>query len=251
MSLFQKKALSAAGEQAAMTDHSTPEIIPQYVFRIWNHRHRIEIEAAHLFHHLGEEMGKVWGLQDPIVQLCFQSANDELRHAERCQQILDLSSKPIKKEIPDTHLVLGPQHHEIHDRVLYACVAMGCVTETLSTALLLRMRQCAQHSLIKEIIHEILEDEINHSRIGWAEIARYSQTKDPSWLSPSIEKMIQAALQTDIEPMINPQNQIDLSPWGILTAKESREITSETIKSVIIPGLRNYIPLNLETNLGI
>lgn len=222
---------------------SNAQNIPHQVFRVWNHRLKIEIEAAHLFHHLGEEMSLVWGKNDPIAQLCFQSAEDEHRHAERCQQILNLGSAAITKEIPQTNIHLGPQHLELHERVLYASVAIGCVTETLSTALLLRMHQCAQDGLIKDTIHEILEDEIAHSRIGWAEIARYSQIKSPSWLAPYFKGMIDEAIQSDVKPMTNQTEQTDLSPWGILSSQESQLIMRDTISEVVFPGLQRYMKI--------
>jgi hypothetical protein len=225
-----------------MSDFSESNVqIPDRVFQIWNHRKKIEFEAAHLFTNLGQGMRGVWGEHDPIAALCFKSAEDELRHVKRCQMILELGSKDLPPLQPELIPFLGPRELSPSNQILYTSVALGCVTETLSTALLLRMHQVAQDGIIKETIHEILEDEITHSRIGWAELARASQQRDVSWLKPYIKEMIHVAIRGDVQPMTAISPHKNLSSWGILPFMEAKTIMDATIQDVVLPGLGRYL----------
>ncbi|MFN7903895.1 MAG: ferritin-like domain-containing protein [Pseudobdellovibrionaceae bacterium] len=230
----------------------TVDFIPDRVFQVWNNRLKIEIEAANLFGRLGANMKILWGANDPIAELALTAADEELRHAELCREILKLSPKPIQALSPEIKLHLGPRNLDLQDHVLYTSVALGCVTETMSTALLLRMHQCADSGIFKDTIHEILQDEINHSRIGWAELARYQQKRNLEWLLPHIQLMINDSLKTEIKPMteIQPMKQ-DLSSWGILPHEEAKRISMQTINEVLCPGLNQILnnPLKSETNV--
>lgn len=210
------------------------------VFRIWNNRKRIEIEAAVLFGRLSQDISVLRGPADEVSQLAAAASADEFRHAEFCQQILDLNPTPLAPLEPN-HADLGPSNMNRRDRVLYACVAMGCVTETLSTALLGAMRERAAPGLIKDIVHKILTDEVNHSRIGWAELALAARSRDIAWLAKSIPGMIHGALVSDVAPMLNSREaQINLSEWGILPPAEAHVIITEALNEVVIPGLQHF-----------
>ncbi|MDZ4661281.1 MAG: ferritin-like domain-containing protein [Pseudomonadota bacterium] len=211
---------------------------PESIFRIWNSRKTAELEAATLFARLATELFATRGPNDPVALLAEEAAADEHKHAEYCQAILEFSPKYLKPIIPRLNVELGPVTTSRTEKILYACVAMGCVTETLSTALLVAMRARAEEGLIRDTVHQILRDEVNHSRIGWAELARCAKSQDISWLSTHIPGMITAALVSDVAPMLS-QNEVltDLSRWGILAPSEAREISAKAISEVILPGL--------------
>ena len=211
---------------------------PDPVFRVWNNRLKTELEAAHLFSQMARDLTLLRGANDEIAKMSQAASDDEKRHAGLCQEILRFNRAPLEPLNPVYHSQLGPLT-KIQDRLLYACVAVGCVTETLSTALLIEMRKRAAPGIIRRTIEEILVDEIDHSRIGWAELARASRTENISWLSQFIPAMINEALQADVRPIVS-QSQNDFSQWGILPATDAKEIMAQTIHEVIAPGLKEY-----------
>lgn len=214
---------------------------PDAVFRVWRHREKIEIEAAHLFNKMSVGLSSLWGENDAIAILANKAATDELRHAERCRKILSFSKTPHTPFVLKEDVVLGPKTLSLEDQVLYSCVAVGCVTETLSTALLVEMHKRAADGLIRETVHEILTDEIGHSRIGWAELARAAEKRDISWLQNHIPAMIHAALTTDVKPMLNSnEGKRDLSEFGILPPIQAQALMKETIHEVVLPGLKKF-----------
>lgn len=212
---------------------------PEAVFDIWRNREGIEIEAAIIFKQLGHDLQDLYGKDDLTALLSLKSSKDELRHALRCQEILSFDEKkdyPALK--PDFKIQFGPEYLTNKQRVLYMALGVCCITETLSTALLIEMHERAFSGIIRNTIHEILVDEIDHSRIGWAELGRQAQTEDISWLKQYVPVLVKEAFSSDISPMLK-QNQ-DLSIWGILSPKDAGPIMEATLEKVIYPGLKQF-----------
>jgi hypothetical protein len=223
---------------------------PDSVFRIWSLRQRIEIEAAGLFAQLGRDLTTLRGPDDEVKKMAEAASRDEYQHADLCQAILDegthsyntvVTRANLNSAPPNQATYLGPLDATLENRVLYTCVALGCVTETLSTALLTDMRDKAETGIIKDTVHKILVDEISHSRIGWAELARASEERNLSWLAQFIPDMIGEALNTDIGPMLSREEKhLDLSRWGILSPARAHDLMNDTVNTVIRPGLKHF-----------
>lgn len=239
---FPDKVWNAAGALVvAMNRDDVLLNAPEAVFRIWHFREKIEVEAASIFGYLGKYLSALCGDDYPLAILALKAQADELRHKQLCRAIVECSNKDYPLVPLTMNITLGPQDLSIEQRVLYTAVAMGCVTETLSTALLLQMHKRANAGIIKDTVHSILKDEVNHARIGWGEIARVHGTRDITWLNKHIPAMITTALASDIAPMLNEHGQeVDLSIYGILTRKEAKLIMQEAIESTIYPGLKKY-----------
>ncbi len=68
-------------------------------------------------------------------------AKDEQRHARLCQGLAEKYDPQSEALVPELGAVIGPNNLPLDRRALYASVALSCVTESLSVAPLLRMRQ--------------------------------------------------------------------------------------------------------------
>jgi hypothetical protein len=211
---------------------------PREVFQIWRNREHIEIEATIVFDQLAKDLRELWGEQDQISALALRSSHDELRHAKRCREILSHGPDLGPALTPNYKVQFGPANLSLIQRILYTAIGVCCITETMSTALLIEMHQRANAGIIKNTIHEILVDEVDHGRIGWAIISRLSKTEDLSWIAEDLPKLIKEAFQSDITPMLGVTQ--DLSPWGILLEKDARPIMNKTLETVIYPGLKSF-----------
>ncbi len=237
---YQEPGLRVVGQRAVKAS-ATLKNAPDSVFRVWRNRLRIEYEAAALFAQLGKELALHHGEHDEVVKLCYRAEEEELNHAKMCTEIIKYSGESPEFNYAPTEIHLGPKNLTSPQKILYTSLALSCVTETLSTALLTEMSKLAEPGLIKETVHQILKDEVKHSRIGWAELNRSYQNQNLSWVQPHIPFMLRAALQSDIEPMLSRQEaKEDLSPWGILKPRDAALIMESTITHVIGPGLTIY-----------
>ncbi|MBA3462459.1 MAG: ferritin-like domain-containing protein [Deltaproteobacteria bacterium] len=203
--------------------------------RVWRHRERIEHEAAALFGGLAEDLAKSGHLD--AANRAVDAAADERRHALRCCELVDaLSSVPLPSE-QCRHVILGPAELSPRDRMLYAAVALGCVTESLSCALLLELREKATHGLVRATVEEIVKDEIEHARIGWSVLAAEARERDVGWLARYLPAITAEAIAEDIAPMAGDD---ELAGLGVLPRARVDVLVSETWTSVIAPGLERY-----------
>jgi hypothetical protein len=205
---------------------------------LWRYREQVEREAAALFAALGADLAAA-GLP-ALAARATAAADDERRHAIRCRAIIDgVAATPLAPIAPRPLSVTppGPRDPDPSRRALYASVAIGCVTESLSCALLLAMREPATFPPTCSAIDEIIKDEIEHSRIGWAHLATAAGTGDVSWLAPHIAAMRTAALTHDVADLPTAP---DLSAFGILPRARVAEVVDAAWRDVVAPGLARY-----------
>ncbi len=227
----------------------------------WREREHVEVVAASLFSTLQEAMT---GANAPrsLVGLAEEAVVDELDHADRCTALvrrlrgeepgsLTAPTSPLPRTLrrlrltpdsfgdaSDTEGTAHPKTWSVRDMTLYTAVGVGCVTESLSTALLGTIQDQATHPLVAETAHHILRDEIRHARLGWAYLEHYAKGADPSWLAPHIPALIDAAIVEESTP--DPMSQGRLVGFGVLAPAQVEHICQQTIDEVIMPGLRHF-----------
>ncbi len=203
--------------------------------RVWRTRETIEREAALVFDAIAVELDR--HAATTLATRARRAAEDERRHASRCRALVEALDTAAGPAAAPRALVLGPLDLEPRDRALYAAVALGCVTESLSCALLLALRETATHELVVQTVDHIVRDEIEHARVGWAVLETEAARRDVSWLAAHVPAMRRAAVTEDVEPMTGDD---DLSGLGVLPRARVQELVSETWATVIGPGLARH-----------
>ena len=201
---------------------------------VWRVRERTEHEAAAIFARLAKDL-RAAGAPPQLVELAGRCAEDETVHAAHCRRIVEELSPGLPPLAPDLDVVLG-EGTDPARRALYTSVALGCITESLSTALLLEMRPHAKPGAVREGLDRIVSDEVRHSRLGWAYLAYEAERGAVDWLAPSIPAMLEAALDTELGPTSGE----DLRAYGILPPDDVRRICEATIETTIVPGLARF-----------
>jgi hypothetical protein len=178
------------------------------------------------------------GVDAALVALAHRAAQDEERHAMRCREIVArFGAEPSVPQPPG--LALGPPSLGGARRVLFASVALCCVTETLSTALLLEMRESTTDLLVRRTVHEILRDEVDHARIGWAHLALEARRGNSAWLAPHLPGMLRAAVRFDAEELPVKAGS-GAAAFGILAAHDVRRILRDVAAGVLFPGFERF-----------
>lgn len=218
-----------------LLEHDVSVMLHLRAARVWRHRERVERSAAELFGVLARELDAIGYVT--LGQRAAAAEADERRHAKRCRElVLALGGTPCAEE-PAQSIVLGPRELSRRDRVLYAAVAVGCVTESLSCSLLLALRDAATHELVRATVDEVLTDEIEHARIGWSVLAAEAARRDVRWLADYLPAMAAAAFDEDVRPMVGDD---ELAGLGVLPRALVGAIVSETWTSVIGRGLDRH-----------
>ncbi len=209
--------------------------------RVWRHRARAELEASARFTRLAAELatGDAVAL---VVAMAHDAAADELRHAEQCANLVrafeggsfELGALPQVR-------VVAPNGLAFRERLLYEVVAMSCVTETLSAALLGELVARATDSLVHETMHGILRDEVNHARLGWAHLAAERERGVTDVVGPSLPAMLAGTVTEELfaSSAEHPVQQM-LSGLGALDRADCRRIFCDTLSQVVFPGFPRF-----------
>jgi hypothetical protein len=205
----------------------------------WRHRQHVELQAAWLFGDLAARL-EALAVGPALTAMALRAASDERRHAVRCVEIVShLGGDSAGAAVP-APMRLGPANLDQRQRALFTSVALCCVTETLSTALLMEMRTRVTNPMVRRTVHDILRDEVRHARLGWAHLAIESRQTDVTWLAAHLPGMLRAALRDDVAPSTMDDPPEDLAALGILPRREVLRVVRAAADEVLVPGLERF-----------
>jgi hypothetical protein len=217
-----------------------PDDIRRIAAVLWSFRAQAECEAAARFERIADRLGRT-GAAPIVVDMAREAAQDERRHAELCRRTAEVFGGQVTLDFAVTLDELTPAGASPKRRALHEVVAMSCITETLSAALLGEMLAQAKHPVVRSTVHSILRDEIQHSRLGWAHLAGGLSEGDRAWLSQALPGML-ADTVTD-ELYLSPEAD-DTGQWitgvGGLPRATRRATIEGAVHQVVLPGLEQY-----------
>lgn len=231
-----------------MTGGAGDETARELAARVWSFRLGSELEAAQRFSALAPRL-RASGASEVIVGMAEEAAADELRHVELCRQLVRHfgGAPPPAPEIALRWT--APAVVEGRDRLLYEVVALSCVTETLSTALLGELVERATDTVCRQAMHSILCDEVRHSRLGWAFLAEEHARVVRDCVGPHLPAMLEATLGDELfsVPGAPDPRLAQLAGLGSLERPDRSRVVREALESVIFPGLELF---GIETASG-
>lgn len=215
--------------------------------RVWEDRRRVELEAAARFERLARELAR-HGAAAPVVALTEQASADEHRHAEQCAALVhhfggETLAAPAIDLRPAAPRGLSPK-----EQLLYEVVALCCVTETLSVALLGALSERATDPFARQTMHAILKDEVDHARIGWAHLADARARGARDVVGPHLPAILRATVEEELfVPGQEHPLQAELGGLGSLSRAERLRLFEETMRAVTFPGLSRF---GIDASLG-
>lgn len=208
--------------------------------RVWAYRARAEREASSRFERLALE-SEVGSQGTGLVALARKAARDEQRHAELCAELATrFGCSTSSGGAPVVCPPLAPPGLQRRERLLYEIVAMCCVTETLSAALLLEMVRRADDREVKRTVHEILRDEIDHSRLGWAHLALEHERGAVAFLGERMPAILAGTVSEELFWPGEGSAGSTLDGYGALGRGARLEIFVATMQDVVFPGLERF-----------
>ncbi len=212
-------------------------IIRARVASTWAFRTRAEIEAAARFARMASELAEV-GATEVVTRGAADAAADELRHRDLCARLAARWGEPNAADhVPPRHRI-GRSDMDPRDRLLVEVVAVCCVSETMNTSLLTRCLEVAKDEEIRTTVHELLQDEVRHARLGWAHLAAERAAGRGQFL----RDVLPLALAASVEPgFLQGQPHVPwtdaLFDYGELPSAELVQIYRDTLDLVVFPGL--------------
>jgi hypothetical protein len=201
----------------------------------WAFRARVEREAALRFDRLAAAIGR-FDEGSPVPAQLSSAARDEDRHAALCEKLARECGATSGLEGSDARIAPGGLSER--DAALYEIVAACCLTETESVATLTALLGSELDATIRDAVHEIARDEVGHSRMGWAHLAREAAARDVSFLGAFIPAMLAGGADPALfQPAAEPDGLLAL---GVLPRAMKREVFVRALEDVVFPGLEKF-----------
>jgi hypothetical protein len=225
-----------------MTPSTRDESVRKAACGVWTYRLDSELDAAERFRALAPTL-QALETSGALVEMAYEAASDELRHASLCRELIVHFGGALPAEKPRVPAGrIAPAGLEGRERVSYEIVALSCITETLSTALLGELVPRAGDPVCKQAMHSVLRDEVNHSRLGWAFLAEECARGARDCVGRHVPEMLEAALGPHFFTVADAPDaqQEALVAIGSLERPERQRIVRETLESVVFPGLEQF-----------
>jgi len=208
--------------------------------RVWAFRMRFEQEAALRFARLAAELDAL-GAVAKVVTLAREAAEDERRHAALCAALAARFGRRVANDDVPPPAPAAPSGLSPRERLLYEVVAMSCVTETLSAALLGAMLKRATDNDVATTLRSILRDEVRHARLGWAHLAGETRRGGGAFISETLPSMLAGTVDDEIFGSgADAAEQYALGGLGALPRRERVEIFRTSMTEIVFPGLEHF-----------
>jgi hypothetical protein len=213
----------------------------------WRCRHQFEREASVRFTRMAEAL-KEHDAPDQVIAMAHKAADDEVRHAQLCRDLVHYFNEDFDPNSPLSVKEVSPAHLSSSQKLLYEVVAMSCITETLSCALLGALSERAHDQRVKETMHSILRDEIVHSRLGWAYLTSVGSSQDLTFLAEYLPSMLAGTVTEEIFQKTKPPVlEQDMIVYGALGRAQRLSIFVESMRLIVFPGLEQF---GIDTSLA-
>ncbi|HTJ41041.1 MAG TPA: hypothetical protein VL463_03070 [Kofleriaceae bacterium] len=161
--------------------------------QVWHGRAEAEARASGAFLHVAAILERA-GAAPELVVLAWRAVDDERRHAQICAQV----ARACGSTAPVLRLPVSIPRHDGADaelrRVLHV-IGMCALNETCGSAFLELCRDGATAPLAAAALRELLADEIDHARLGWAFLAaqdRSTKATIGAWLPRLLDGNLRA-----------------------------------------------------------
>ncbi|MCU0654267.1 MAG: hypothetical protein MUF64_02935 [Polyangiaceae bacterium] len=217
----------------ALADEERGELVD-----IWQARAASELRVATSFEVIAADL-RVLRADPLLVALAERGIDDEHRHHQLCLLVAS-RLKGAEVEPPEPLLHAVPQHPGAPERLLPSLHVLGhCVmNETFASAFLEASLAAAQGPVTQAAVRELLSDEIDHARIGWAYLASATaqlRSELQPWLLDVAQANLRMWRQTPRAYPTNPRVVEQGAPSALLV----EQALGAGLRDLIVPGLEH------------
>lgn len=205
----------------------------------WRERMRQEHLAVGAFALLARELAEE-GCSTAVLSLVTRAASDEVRHAEICRRfaaaLLGEGEVPARfRGLPSV-----PMHERATraERALYHVVEMCCLSETLTGVYFTEMIARATDPVAREAVESLLEDEVDHGRVGWAYLAERARERRLGGLARELPAMLDRTFGAVLGAAARKGARDDarLEACAYLGPRAGADVYARALRDVILPG---------------
>jgi hypothetical protein len=207
----------------------------------WRARMIQEHLAVGAFALLARELAEE-GCGIAVLSLVTRASSDEVRHADICRRfaVALLGEAAVPSRVRGLPKV--PMHEGARptDRVLLHMVEMCCLSETLTGVYLTEMLARTTDPMARAAVESLLEDEVDHGRVGWGYLAERAQEGRGSLavLSAALPPMLERTFARVLDAASRASDDDDpaLERLAHLGPRAGGDVYRAALRDVIFPG---------------
>jgi hypothetical protein len=224
----------------APLDPALDEVGRRRVGAAWRARMEQEHLAVGAFSRLALDLAEV-GCDSVVLALVTRAAADEVRHADVCRRIAvrHLGEDEVPGRLRGLAGFATRAAAATHDDVLLHVVEMCCLSETFTGAYFTEMLERTTNPMARAAVESLLEDEIDHGRVGWAYLAQVKRDGGGARLDGALDELLFTAVKPVFdEATLYPEaDDPQLEAHAYLSTAAARAVYAKTLAGVVLPGL--------------
>jgi hypothetical protein len=205
----------------------------------WRARWTQEHLAVGAFSLLAVELAGL-GCDSVILAMVTRAAADEARHADICRRLAarhlgEAEVGTLVRGVPGFAAYPGRSPAE---RALLHVVEMCCLNETFTGAYFTEMVERTTDPLARAAVLSLLEDEIDHGRVGWAYLASARRDGHAGVLDTTLTALLVETVKPVMDEAAAYPDSDDphKEAHAYLGTHAARAVYSRTLERVILPG---------------
>lgn len=207
--------------------------------RTWRGRMVNEHGSAPVFEGLAKQLTAIGARREAAE--CARMAGEERNHGVLCGAVVEAFGE--RAEAPALPDRVFPEHEDVHpvEAVTRNLMAVGCLAETVAVAIITAERESMPEGALRDLLGEILADEVGHARFGWKwiatavpEIGADGRARLGSYLARAFAALERHELMYLPAYTSFPK---DAAALGLCDGAEARATFYATVDEVIVPRL--------------
>ncbi len=159
--------MPALDERIESLDPSTRRAIAD----TWQRRAHEELKVAAAFSVLCRELLQI-GADADVVAVASRGVSDEVRHGEICRLLASRYRGQDLPWPPSVPIEPNPVRDDLLERTTLHATGMCCVNEAIASTYLEASFAGATGPCARAALRELLQDEVEHARLGWTYLGR-------------------------------------------------------------------------------
>lgn len=212
-----------------------PEPDRRAIAAAWLSRASAELTTATVTASVARALIELDAVTDVVV-LAARAVSDEVRHSQLCHALAE-AYLGQKLAPPRARLLEDASFGDAPPKLnrLLLVVYHSCLNEGIATTVLQENLRLARAPAVRRVLHELLQDDVEHARIGWAHLASSAVGAEARHhVGRALPALLRAVRNAWLDPRDSPD--VDHPEHGCLPHASLAPIVEAAIESLILPG---------------